>query len=234
MTVTKQLRTRNRLLAALPPAEFDRLAPRLEPVALELSRVLFRPEEEISHVYFPVTAIVSLLTNLEDGTGMEVGLVGREGMVGVSAVLGGSETKVATVQGEGEALRLRADAVREEFNRGGALQAQLLRYTHALMTQISQTAVCNTRHHLEGRLARWLLMYHDRRDSDEFSLTHEFMANMLGVRRAGVTEIAVRLQEQGLIRYNRGHVTVVDRAGLEQFACECYPVVKEKFDEFLM
>lgn len=234
MTVTKQLRTRNRLLAALPPAEFDRLAPRLEPVALELSRVLFRPEEEISHVYFPVTAIVSLLTNLEDGTGMEVGLVGREGMVGVSAVLGGSETKVATVQGEGEALRLRADAVREEFNRGGALQAQLLRYTHALMTQISQTAVCNVRHNLEGRLARWLLMYHDRRDSDEFSLTHEFIANMLGVRRAGVTEIAVRLQERGFIRYNRGHVTVLDRAGLEQFACECYPVVKEKFDEFLM
>ena len=234
MTTTEQLRTRNRLLAALPREEYARLAPRLEPVALELSRVLFRPEEEISHVYFPAKAIVSLLTDLEDGTGMEVGLVGWEGMVGVSAVLGGSETKVATVQGAGEALRLRVEALREEFGRGGVLQAQLLRYTHALMTQISQTVVCNVRHNLDGRLARWLLMYHDRRESDEFSLTHEFMANMLGVRRAGVTEVATRLKERGFIRYSRGHIAILDRAGLEQFACECYPAVKEKFEELLM
>ncbi|HEV2765767.1 MAG TPA: Crp/Fnr family transcriptional regulator, partial [Pyrinomonadaceae bacterium] len=212
---------------------YERLAPRLEPVSLELSRVLFRPEEELTHVHFPLTAIVSLLTDLEDGTGMEVGLVGREGLVGVSAVLGGRETKVATVQGAGDALRLRADALRDEFGRGGGLQSRVLRYTHALMTQISQTVVCNVRHHLEGRLARWLLMYHDRSDSDEFSLTHEFMANMLGVRRAGVSEVANRLQEMGFIRYSRGHVTILDRAGMERFACECYPTVKEKFDELL-
>jgi CRP-like cAMP-binding protein len=224
----------NRLLATLSVEEFERLAPHIKTVSLSLSQILFRPDERIDYVYFPTRSIVSLLTELEDGGGMEVGIVGREGMVGISAILGGSETKVATVQGQGEAARISADKLLEEFQRSGMLQRALLRYTHALMAQISQSVVCNARHNIEGRLARWLLMYHDRLDSDEFELTHEFMANMLGVRRAGISEIAGKLQEKGFIRYQRGHVVILDRAGLEHFTCECYPVVKEKFENFLL
>lgn len=234
MADTTQPLSRNHILAALPNDEYERLAPHLEFVTVELSQVLFMPDDEISHVYFPLTSIVSLLTDLEDGTGMEVGLVGREGMAGISAILGGTETKVATVQGTGEAMRLSVDRLREEFHRGGALQPALLRYTHALMTQISQSVVCNARHAIEGRLARWLLMYSDRTDGDEFELTHEFMANMLGVRRAGVSEVANALQERGLIQYQRGHIRILDRKGLEDLTCECYSVVKEKFDDFLL
>jgi CRP-like cAMP-binding protein len=223
----------NRLLAALSPEEHARLAPHLELVPLALGQILFRPEDRLDFAHFPITAIVSLLTELEDGTGMEVGLVGREGVAGVSAFLGGTETKVATVQGEGEGLRIRAAALREEFARGGTLQSGLLHYTHALMAQISQSAVCNVRHPLPGRLARWLLMYHDRLRRDEFDLTHEFMANMLGVRRAGVTEVAAALQQAGFINYQRGHIRILNREGLEDYACECYPVVREKFDDLL-
>lgn len=222
------------MLAKLSVEEYEPLAAHLEPVSLSLGKILFRPEDILRHVYFPTTSIVSLLTDLSDGSGMEVGLVGREGMVGISAILGGSETKVATVQGAGEALRLEAAKLREEFRRGGSLQRALLRYTHALMTQISQSVVCNARHPVEGRLARWLLMYHDRLEHDEFELTHEFMAHMLGVRRAGVSEVAYKLQEMGFISYQRGRITILDRHGMEQFACECYPVVKEKFDDFLL
>jgi CRP-like cAMP-binding protein len=224
----------NRLLAKLGAVEYEQLAPHLEPVTLSLSQVLFRPDERLEHVYFPSTAIVSLLTDLSDGSGMEVGLVGREGMVGISVLLGGNETKVATVQGPGEAIRMKAVRLREEFTRGGAFQTALLRYTHALMTQISQSVVCNARHPVEGRLARWLLMYYDRLERDEFYLTHEFMAQMLGVRRASVSEVANKLQEMRLISYHHGHITILDRSGLEQFTCECYPVVKEKFDDFLL
>jgi CRP-like cAMP-binding protein len=234
MTDTAQLVGKNWLLAALPAEEYERLAPHLEPVTHSLSQVLFYPEERLRHVHFPTTCIVSLLTTLEDGNGMEVGLVGNEGMVGVSAFLGGDETKVATVQGAGESLRMEVGKLREEFRRGGSLQSALLRYTHALMAQVSQSVVCNARHHVEGRLARWLLMYHDRLGRDQFELTHEFMSNMLGVRRAGVSEVAYKLQEMGFIRYQRGQVTIVDRKGLEAFACECYPVIKEKFREFLL
>jgi CRP-like cAMP-binding protein len=230
---THQPASENLLLAALPADEYERLAPHLEHATLSQSQVVFRPDEKLRHVHFPTTSVVSLLTSLEDGSGMEVGLVGREGMVGVSAFLGGGETKVATVQAAGESLRLDADKLREEFGRGGTLQSALLRYTHALMAQVSQAVVCNARHHIEGRLARWLLMYHDRVRRDEFELTHEFMAGMLGVRRAGVSEVAEKLQEMGLIRYQRGHFTVLDRKGLEKFACECYPVVEEKFKDFL-
>jgi CRP-like cAMP-binding protein len=224
----------NLLLAALTAEEYERIAPHLEPAALSLSQVLFRPDERLRHVYFPTDSIVSLLTSLEDGSGMEVGLVGREGVVGVSAFLGGDETKVATVQAAGESLRLEAGKLREEFQRGGTLQAALLRYTHALMTQVSQSVVCNARHPVEGRLARWLLMYHDRLGRDEFELTHEFMANMLGVRRAGISEVAEKLQALGFISYHRGRITILDRKGLENFTCECYPVVEEKFDDFLL
>lgn len=234
MPDTTRPASENRLLAALPGEEYERLAPHLEPVTLSQSEVLFRPDDRLRHVHFPTTAIVSLLTSLEDGSGMEVGLVGREGMVGISAILGGSETKVATVQAAGASLRLEADKLRAEFDGGGTLQKALLRYTHALMAQISQSIVCNAHHAVEGRMARWLLMYRDRLDRDEFELTHEFMANMLGVRRAGVSEVAEKLQAMGFISYQRGHITMLDRKGLEEFACECYPVVKEKFDDFLL
>ena len=231
MSAATTPQSENRILAALPADEYARLAPHLEHVSLPLSKVLFRPDDQIRLVHFPTTAIVSLLTELEDGEGMEVGLVGSEGIVGVSVILGGRETKVATVQAEGAALRMEASAVHEEFKRGGRLQSMLLRYTHALMTQISQSAVCNARHGIEGRLARWLLMYHDRLGRDEFELTHEFMSNMLGVRRAGVSTAAASLQKKGFIEYRRGHVRIVDRKALEDFACECYPIVAEKFDE---
>lgn len=234
MTVRTQTSTENSLLAALPREEYERLAPHLGEVSLTLSQVLFSPGDEIAYAYFPTDSIVSLLTDLSDGSGMEVGLVGREGLVGVSVILGGSETKVATVQAVGNALKIRADVLREEFRRGGVLQAGLLRYTHALMTQISQSVVCNVRHPLPGRLARWLLMYHDRLGRDEFELTHEFMAAMLGVRRAGVSDVASELQRMGFINYRRGHVRIVNREGLEEFACECYPVVKEKYDAYLL
>ena len=234
MTVTTQTSTENRLLAALPREEYERLAPHLREVSLTLRQVLFNPGDDLAYAYFPTDSIVSLLTDLSDGSGMEVGLVGREGIVGVSVILGGDETKVATVQAEGGALKIRADALREEFRRGGVLQDGLLRYTHALMTQISQSVVCNVRHPLPGRLARWLLMYHDRLGRDEFSLTHEFMAAMLGVRRAGVSDVANELQRMGFISYRRGHVRIIDRKGLEEFACECYPVVKEKYDNHLL
>jgi CRP-like cAMP-binding protein len=229
-----QTSSENRILAALSADEYELFAPHLEPVALDLGQILFRPDDHLKFVYFPLNSIVSLLTSLEDGSGMEVGLVGREGIAGVSAFLGGDETKVATVQGQGAALKMSAEKLREEFQRGGRLQRALLRYTHALMTQISQSVICNVRHPVEGRLARWLLMYQDRLKRDEFDLTHEFMANMLGVRRASVSEVANRLQERGLINYQRGHIKILDREGLEAFACECYPVVKEKFDDFLL
>ena len=233
MSAAKRSQSENRILASLPAEEYARLAQRLEPVSLALSQVLFRPGDDIRYVHFPTTSIVSLLTELEDGGGMEVGLVGRDGIVGVSVILGGRETKVATVQAAGEALRMEAGAVREEFERGGELQSLLLRYTHALMAQISQSAVCNVRHGIDGRLARWLLMYHDRLDRDEFELTHEFMSAMLGVRRAGVSAAAGSLQKRSLIEYGRGHIRIADREALEEFACECYPIVKEKFDDFL-
>lgn len=233
MTSPTQTSTENRLLAALPREEYERLAPHLEEVSLALGQVLFSPEDEIAHAYFPSNSIVSLFTELSDGGGMDVGLVGREGIVGVSVILGGGETKVATVQAEGSALRIRADALREEFRRGGVLQNGLLRYTHALMTQISQSVVCNAHHPSPGRLARWLLMYHDRSGLDEFSLTQEFMASMLGVHRPGVGEVADELQQMGFISYRHGHIRIIDRKGLEDLVCECYSVVEEKYDDFL-
>ncbi|MFN2453095.1 MAG: Crp/Fnr family transcriptional regulator [Pyrinomonadaceae bacterium] len=231
MSGTNQPLSENWLLAGLPREEYERLAPYLESVSRSSGEILFRPDEQLRDVHFPTTSVVSLLTDLKDGTGMEVGLVGREGLVGISAILGGSETKVATVQASGLSYRLRASKLQEEFNRGGELQRALLRYTHALMAQISQSVVCNARHDIEGRLARWLLMFRERVGADEFELTHEFMANMLGVRRASVSEIAIKLQEMGLIHYHRGHFTILDHQGLEQFTCECYPVIKEKFDK---
>lgn len=222
---------RNSIIASLPEDELKTLTEHLEPVSLNLSEILFRPDEQIKYAYFPLTCIISLLIDLEDGTGMEVGLVGREGLAGISAILGGTATKIATVQGAGQAAKIRADILRAAFAKGGQLQISLLRYTHALMTQISQSVVCNVRHPIDGRLARWLLMFSDRAGSNEFDLTQEFMAHMLGVRRPGVSEAAAKLQALNLIQYQRGHIIIVDRAGLENFACECYPVVKANFTE---
>ena len=223
--------TRNRLLDALPPKEYTRVAQKLEPLELQLSQVLFRPGERIQFVYFPVETIVSLMTDLEDGTGVEVGLVGREGMVGISAVFGVErESKVATVQRTGTALRMGADNLREELAGGGGLQHLLLQYAHALMSQISQSVVCNVRHTINGRLVRWLLMYQDRADADEFELTQEFIANMLGVTRSSVGEVARTLQEMGLVSYERGRFRIINRMAMEQMSCECYTVVRDEFE----
>jgi CRP-like cAMP-binding protein len=230
MSTPKQIGRQNRLLSELPRQEYERLIPHLRPVSLELRQIIFRPDDCIQQVHFPTTSIISFLTELSDGSGMEVGLVGYEGMAGVSAILGGTETKLATVQAQGEALTMNADVLRDEFRRGGAFQVSLLRYTHALMAQISQSAVCSVRHSVAARLSRWLLMYHDRLERDEFELTHEFMAAMLGVRRASISEVAMKLQEKGFITYERGHIRIIDRLGMEQFVCECYSVVKEFFD----
>lgn len=224
---------KNQLLALLPPSEYKSLEPHLHPVPLKIGEVLFRPGETLQHALFPTTSVISLLTELEDGGGMEVGLVGKEGMVGVSIVLGGSETKLGTAQADGTALKIEAAKVREQFLKGGMFQTKLLRHTHALISQISQSAVCNVRHPVEGRLARWLLMYHDRLERDEFEMTHKILATMLGVRRSSVTEVANRLQEMGFVQYRHGRLKITDRNGLEQFACECYPIVKEKIDELL-
>lgn len=231
MSAHANARTANRLLAALPSDEYERLAPHLEPVSLRLSEILFRPDEVLRYVYFPENCIISLLTDLSNGFGIEVGLVGNEGMAGVSVALGSDkEPKVATVQGAGTALRLKAEVLREETRRGGKLQIYLLRYTHALLSQISQSVVCNVRHPIEGRLARWLLMYHDRKEADEFKLTHEFIANMLGIRRAGVSMVANKLKQAGMIDYERGLIRIIKRQEMEDMTCECYPVVKEEFD----
>ncbi|HEY0080507.1 MAG TPA: Crp/Fnr family transcriptional regulator [Pyrinomonadaceae bacterium] len=226
-----QIATQNRMLAALPTRELERMTPHLEEVSLKLSAVLFVQDEEVEYVYFPVDAIVSLLTSLEDGDGVEVGLVGREGMVGLNVALGvGRASKVATVQRAGLAFRMKATRLKEEFDRRETLHDLLLRYTHALMSQVSQSVVCNVRHKASGRLARWLLMFQDRAETDVLFLTHEFMAHMLGVRRSTVGEIAEELQSAGLISYHRGEIHILNRQGLIDLTCECYAVVKEEFD----
>lgn len=231
MTPTSEQRSRNRLLAGLPDEEYAQLEPDLELVSLSLGEILFEPPDLIRKVYFPTSSIISFLAELPDGDSVEVGLAGNEGVAGVDVILGVSKaSKVATVQGAGDALRIAAPVLKEAFNRGGKLQQYLLQYTHALMSQISLSVLCNVRHQIDGRLARWLLMYSDGFGSEEFYLTHEFMANMLGVRRASVSVIAKQLQDEGLITYNRGQFRILNREGLEAKTCECYPVVKEEFD----
>ena len=218
------------LLAALPQAEWLRWLPQLEPVTLPLGKVLYESGGVQSHVYFPTTAIVSLLYVMENGASAEIAVVGNEGVVGISLFMGGeSTTSRAVVQSAGRAFRLSAAVMKDEFNRAPVLHL-LLRYTQALITQMAQTAVCNRHHTLDQQLCRWLLLSLDRLESNELVMTQELIANMLGVRREGVTEAAGRLQECGLISYRRGHITVLDRAGLEQRTCECYAVVKKEYD----
>lgn len=226
--------TQNRLLAALPREEYGRIIPHLGHVSFKLGEVVYESGVQMEHIYFPTTAIISLLYLMENGASAEMGMAGREGLVGVALFMGGNTMpNRAVVQSAGGAARMRAQVLRDEFARGGAFQRLLLRYTQALLTQMSQTAVCNRLHAIEQQLCRWLLLSHDRLDSDELVLTQELIANMLGVRREGVTAAAGRLQEQGLISYVRGRIQVLDRGGLEASACECYKVVKDEYDRLL-
>jgi CRP-like cAMP-binding protein len=224
----------NQLLAALPEAEWQRWLPQLEPVDLPLGQVLYESGSTLSHVYFPTSAIVSLLYVMESGASAEIAVVGNEGLVGISLFMGGGSTPSrAVVQSAGQSYRLSASAMTEEFNRAGPAMHLLLRYTQALITQMAQTAVCNRHHSLDQQLCRWLLLSLDRLQGNELVMTQELIANMLGVRREGVTEAALKLQLSGIIRYARGHITVLDRAALEQRTCECYAVVKKEYDRLL-
>jgi CRP-like cAMP-binding protein len=224
----------NRLLAAIPTAEFERLSPHLELVEMPLGEVLYESGGRLDHVYFPTTCIVSLLYVLENGASAEIAVVGYEGILGISLFMGGETTPSrAVVQSAGFGYRLKAPLLKQEFNRAGPVLRLLLRYTQALITQMTQTAVCNRHHSIEQQLCRWLLVSLDRLSSNSLKMTQELIANMLGVRREGVTEAAGNLQRAGLIRYNRGHIDVLDRPGLEQAVCECYAVVKAEFDRLL-
>jgi CRP-like cAMP-binding protein len=224
----------NHLLAALPDAQWQRWLPQLEAVKLTLGQVLYESGTTLSHVYFPTTAIVSLLYVMENGASAEIAVVGHEGLVGISLFMGGESTPSrAVVQSAGDGYRLSAHALKDEFNRGGPVLHLLLRYTQALITQMAQTAVCNRHHSLDQQLCRWLLLSLDRLAGDDLVMTQELIANMLGVRREGVTEAALKLQKDKLIRYSRGHIKVLDRAGLERRSCECYAVVKKEYDRLL-
>jgi CRP-like cAMP-binding protein len=226
--------TQNRLLAALPADVRERLQPDLELVPLALGKVIYEAHDALSHVYFPTTAIVSLLYTMENGSTAEMGIVGCDGVVGIAVFMGGDTTpNRAVVQNAGNAIRLALNPFRAEFRRTGELHRMLLLYTQSLLTQMSQTAVCNRLHSVEQRLCRCLLLSHDRLESNELIMTQELLANVLGVRREGVSVAAHRLQGAGLIRYKRGHITVVDRLGLESRVCECYQVVKTECDRLL-
>jgi len=225
---------RNRLLAVLPAADRERLYPHLEPVSMALGDVVYESGSLQEYVYFPTTSIVSLLYVMADGASAEIAVVGNDGMVGIALFMGGETTPSrAVVQSAGSAFRLSGHVLKREFTRGGALQHLLLRYTQALLTQMAQTAVCNRHHSIDQQLCRWLLLSHDRLSSNTLIMTQELIANMLGVRREGVTEAAGALQDAGLIRYSRGRITVVDRPGLERRSCECYDVVRRESDRLL-
>jgi len=224
----------NHLLAALPAADWALWQPLLEWVPLTLGQVLYESGHSLAHVYFPTTAIVSLLYVMEDGASAEIAVVGNEGLVGIALFMGGETTPSrAVVQSAGEGWRLRSAAVKEAFTRPGPVMHLLLRYTQALITQMAQTAVCNRHHGLDQQLCRWLLLSLDRLPGNELVMTQELIANMLGVRREGVTEAALQLQRRGLISYARGHIKVLDRSGLEASTCECYAVVKREYDRLL-
>jgi CRP-like cAMP-binding protein len=224
----------NYLLAALPAEDLARWLPALELVQMPLGEVLYESGVAMTHVYFPATSIVSLLYVMEDGASAEIAVVGNEGIVGVSLFMGGETTPSrSVVQSAGSGFRMRGQVLKEEFNRSSAVLHLLLRYTQALITQMAQTAVCNRHHSLDQQLCRWLLLSLDRLGTPELIMTQELIANMLGVRREGVTEAATNLQKAGLIQYRRGHITVLDRPGLEQRTCECYAVVKKEYDRLL-
>ena len=232
--VTIPYASRNHLLAALPAADLQRWLPRLEPVEMALGDVLYESGKTQTHVWFPVTSIVSLLYVMENSASAEIAVVGNEGIVGVSLFMGGGSTPSrAVVQSAGQGLRLEAAVMKTEFDRSGTVMHLLLRYTQALITQMAQTAVCNRHHSLDQQLCRWLLLSLDRLSGNELVMTQELIANMLGVRREGVTEGALRLQHAGIIRYSRGRITVLDRPALEQRTCECYAVVRKEYGRLL-
>jgi CRP-like cAMP-binding protein len=225
---------KNLLLATLPQSEWQRWLPQLEPVEMPLGQVLYESGGTLSHVYFPTTAIVSLLYVMENGSSAEIAVVGNEGIVGISLFMGGESTPSrAVVQSAGAGFRLKAQLMKNEFNRAGPVLHLLLRYTQALITQMAQTAVCNRHHSLDQQLCRWLLLSLDRLQDNELIMTQELIANMLGVRREGVTESALKLQRAGLIHYPRGRITVLDRRGLELRTCECYEVVRKEYARLL-
>jgi CRP-like cAMP-binding protein len=224
----------NHLLAALPPQDYERLLPNLELAHLPLGWAVYEAGGELGYVYFPTTSIVSLLYVMNDGAAAEIALTGCEGLVGIALFMGGETTPSrAVVQSAGHGYRLKAAVLKTEFDQGGTLQHLALRYTQALITQMAQTAVCNRHHSVEQQLCRWLLLSLDRLPSNQLTMTQELIANMLGVRREGVTEAAGKLQKAGLIHYSRGHIAVLDRPGLEARVCECYAVVKKEYDRLL-
>ncbi|GAB4386118.1 MAG: Crp/Fnr family transcriptional regulator [Elainellaceae cyanobacterium] len=225
----------NRLLTALPHELYRKFAPDLKKVALQRGEHLHRPGEPINTLYFPLDCVISITITTCDGATAETGLVGRREVVGINAFMGGRETTQTTyiVQVPGSAMKIDARVLSEEFDRNQHLRSVMLRYTQAFIAQISQTTACNSLHKLDQRLARWLLEVHDRLETDKINLTQEFMADMLGVRRAGVTQTAQKLQESGLIHYRRGQVQVLDRSGLENYACECFQTVKDEYDRLL-
>ena len=230
----KQDPRENRLLAVLPVEEYRRIAPHLELVSLPLGKVLYESGGQLDWVYFPTDAIVSLLYVMEDGASAEIAVVGYEGLIGIALFMGGlTMPNRAVVQSAGQAYRLKGNMLKQEFKRSGDFQHLLLRYTQALLTQMGQTAVCNRHHTVDQQLCRWLLLSLDRLPSNELSMTQELIANMLGVRREGVTEAAGKLQKAGLIHYSRGRITVLDRPGLEERVCECYSVVRDEFNRLL-
>jgi CRP-like cAMP-binding protein len=224
----------NRLLAELPPDEYERLLPQLQQVSFSLGEVVYEFGGQLDYVFFPTTSIVSLLYTMENGTSAEMGLTGNDGIVGIALFMGGGTMpNRAVVQSAGDAIRMKAKMLQDEFARGGKFQQLLLRYTQALITQISQTAVCNRLHSVDQQLCRWLLLSHDRLNVDELIMTQELIADMLGVRREGVTVAAGRLQDAGAISYVRGHIKILDRRRLEETVCECYRVVRDEFDRLL-
>jgi CRP-like cAMP-binding protein len=224
----------NRLLAALPEENYEALGPHLENVPMPLGKAVYESGAKQAYVYFPTTSIVSLLYVLTNGASAEIAVTGNEGLVGIALFMGGETTPSrAVVQSAGHGYRLKAAVLKKEFERGGELQHLLLRYTQALITQMTQTAVCNRHHSVDQQLCRWLLLSLDRLPSNELVMTQELIANMLGVRREGVTEAAGKLQAEGLIHYSRGHITITDRAQLEKRVCECYAVVKKEYDRLL-
>lgn len=232
--VTSEEARRNFLLGSLPEDDLKRLLPKLEPVSLPLGKVLYESGDKLEFALFPTTAIVSLLYVMENGGTAEIGIVGNDGILGFALFLGGdTTTSRAIIQSAGEGLRIKPKDLRDEFARGGRFQDLLLRYTQAIMTQISQTAVCNRLHAVEEQLCRWLLLSHDRLDSNKLVMTHDLISNMLGVRREGITLAAKKLAAKKLITNTRGTITIVDRRGMEEAACECYQIVNTEYDRLL-
>ena len=231
---TRILKEQNWLFKSLPPAEWERLLPFIQPFDMPLGLVLSESGDKMNYVYFPTTAIVSLLYGLENGSSAEIAVVGNEGCVGVAIFMGGQSTlSSSVVQSAGKSYRIKAQAILEEFGKAGPMMHLFLRYTQALITQMSQTAVCNRHHTLDQQFCRWLLLSLDRLTSNDLVMTQELISNMLGVRREGVTEAALKVQKSGLISYSRGHIKILDRKGLEHRTCECYQVVKTEYERLL-